>query len=228
MNENEIHSTAGVLLDRVTEEASSAPAVETSSDAGDASGTTPEALPRTPASDLPSGSAAKDGSVLGAAACAAEPEPSSTLADDPAAQQPAQDPATPADEPAIRYHYYANGGAVQFLLADGFVGGRLDRMKLSRLDGSAWRLTIETEVDSTCRTPAGHPFVADAVLHGNATDARRMALAMLRSHLAAVAKKHRHNAHRRARATAARKGGGVFLTPPEILANPPFDGGGVN
>lgn len=162
-DENEILSTAGVLPDRVTEEASSAPAVKPSSE--------------------------------------------------PAAQQPAQDPAAPIDEPIVHWHYYVNKDAVQFLLADGFVGGRLDRMKLSRLDGSAWRLTIETEVDSTCRTPAGHPFVADAVLHGSATDARRMALAMLRSHLAAVAKKHRHNAHRRARATAARKGGGYSSRP---------------
>ena len=214
MNENGILSTASVLPDRVTEEASSAPAVEPSSDAGDASGTTPEALPRTPASDLHSGSAAYAAAPSTDPSFAAEPEPSSTLADDPAAQQPAQDPATPADEPAIRSHYYANGGAVQFLLADGFVGGRLDRMKLSRIDGSAWRMTIETEVDSTCRTPAGHPFVADAVLHGSATDARRMALAMLRSHLDAVSHQKRHHARQRELKNAARKwGGGISHAP---------------
>jgi hypothetical protein len=128
-----------------------------------------------------------------------------------------QDPAAPVDEPAVRWHYYANKGAVQFVVADCFVGGRLDRMKLARIDGSAWRCRIETEGDSTCRTPVGSPCVAECLLYGSADTVRRMALALLRSHAAAVAKKHRHNAHRRARATAARerdkmsRGGGAII-----------------
>ena len=217
MNFDEIISSTGDYLGRVPQVESSSPAEASPSDAGGTNGSVLGAPACSPASDSPSGSAAVEGVVVGASERAVEPEPSSTPADDPAATRPVQDPAAPVDEPAVRWHYYANKGAVQFVVADCFVGGRLDRMKLARGDGNAWRLTIETEVDSTCHTPVGNPTVADCVLHGSATDARRMALALLRSHAAAVAKKHRHNAHRRARATAARerdklsRGGGAII-----------------
>lgn len=121
------------------------------------------------------------------------------------------DPKTESRLP-IRFWYHSAKGGMQFLFATCYVEGRLVEAKLRRESGSDWKLLLRTEVDSTCRTAPGNPVVAECEVHGSAHDARRLAFSLLRSHVANVLKKHRHNSHRRARQTAAKNAGGGGYT----------------